>query len=244
MLLQLTGNIGAIEAPMYPGDLINTFELEPSSINNAAGVTYTSAQIVNQDLDRSGAVAVSDTLPTADQIVKALIGSINLISPPANALYGTLPTQTVQLAWPANLNPLMPGSTFRRIIRSANTGVLTIAVQANSGVSLLGTTTIAATSWREYLFKILNSSPLVVIPLSTTNANQNLTNVDPTLILNITVGMSVFGTGIGASAVVDAVQRDTGVIHVSVASTATADNVAVTFTPTVTVRGLRSETPN
>lgn len=244
MLIQVSSNIGPIEQPMYPGDIISTFELEPVAIANAAGVNITAQQLVAQDIDRSGAVAVTDTLPTADQIVKALIGSINKLSPPDNALYGTLPSQSVELAWPANLNPLMPGSSFRRTIRSANSGLLTIAVQANSGVSLLGVTTIPATSWREYLIKLLNSSPLFVGVVTTTNASLVLTNMDRTQINNITVGMSAFGVGIGAAAVVVAVNRDLGTVTVSVASTATADNIAVTFTPTVTVRGVRSGTPN
>lgn len=244
MLMQLVGNIGPIEQPMYPGDLINTFELEPVAIANAAGVNITAQQLVAQDIDRSGAVAVTDTLDTADNIVKALIGSINKMSPPDNQLYGTLPTQQVQLAWSANLNPLMPGSSFRRRIRSANSGILTIAVVANSGVSLLGVTTIPATAWRDYLVKILNSTPTIIIGCTTTNANAVLTNVDLNLIANITNGMSVFGANIGAAAVVVAVNRDLGTITLSVNSTATGANQAITFTPTVTVRGLGSGTPN
>src|SRR5258708_29405716 len=119
MLMQLKGNIGPIEQPMYPGDLINTMELEPVAIANAAGVNITAQQLCAQDIDRSGAAAVTDTLDTADNIVKALIGSINKMSPPDNNLYGTLPSQSVQLAWPANLNPIAPANSFRRLIRSA-----------------------------------------------------------------------------------------------------------------------------
>jgi len=242
--MQLTGNVGPIEMPMYPGDLINTLELEPVAIANAAGVNVTAQQLVAQDIDRSGAAAVTDTLDTADNIVKALIGSVNKISPPDNSLYGTLPVQVVQLAWAANLNPLTVGSSFRRTIRSANSGVLTIAVVANSGVSLLGVTTIAATSWREYLIKILNASPTIILGCTTTNANAVLTAVDLNLIANITNGMSVFGANIGAAATVVAINRDLGTITLSVNSTATGANQAITFTPTVTVRGLRSGTPN
>lgn len=244
MLVQITYNNGPLEQPMYPGDIMSTFELEPFVIANAAGVNITAQQFVAQDIDRSGAVAVADTLDTADNIVKALIGSINKISPPDNSLYGTLPSQVVQLAWPANLNPLMPGSSFRRIIRSANTGILTLAVVANSGVSLLGATTIAATSWREYLIKILNSTPQTLVSATVTNASFVLTAVDLNAILNITVGMSVSGAGIQAGSTVVATNRDLGTITLSLAATATAGNVAITLTPTVTVRGVRSGTPN
>lgn len=244
MLFQVTYNIGPIEQAMYPGDILGTFELEPVAIANAAGVNITAQQLCAQDIDRSGAAAVTDTLDTADNIVKALIGSINKMSPPDNNLYGTLPSQSVQLAWPANINPLMPGSSFRRIIRSANSGVLTIAVVANSGVSLLGVTTIAATSWREYLIKILNSTPQTLVAATTTNTSFVLTAVDLNAILNITIGMSVSGAGIQAGSTVVATNRDLGTITLSLAATATASNVAITLTPTVTVRGVRSGTPN
>ncbi len=244
MLVQVTYNNGPLEQPMYPGDILSTFELEPVAIANAAGVNVTAQQLCAQDIDRSGAAAVTDNLDTADNIVKAIIGSINKISPPDNSLYGTLPSQSVQLAWPANLNSLVPGSSFRRIIRSANSGVLTLAVVANSGVTLLGVTTIAATSWREYLIKILNATPQTLVAATTTNTSFVLTAVDLNAILNITIGMSVSGAGIAAGSTVVATNRDTGTITLSLAATASASNVAITLTPTVTVRGVRSGTPN
>src|SRR5258708_8181405 len=177
MLVQVTYNNGPLEQPMYPGDILSTFELEPVVIANAAGVNVTAQQLCAQDIDRSGAAAVTDNLDTAENIVKANIGSINKISAPDNSLYGTLPSQSVQLAWTANLNSLVPGSSFRRIIRSANSGVLTLAVVANSGVTLLGVTTIAATSWRTYLIKILNATPQTLVTATTTNTSFVLTSV-------------------------------------------------------------------
>lgn len=239
MLVSPLYNVGSMEQNLSLGDFINTAE-DTYAIANAAGVTLIGGDLVRGDILRSGAAGVSDALPTADDLIKALIGSINKISPPDNA--PLIPTQVVQLAWPANLIPVFPGSSFRRTIINNNTGTLTLTVPANSGISLLGTTTIITVNWREYLIRILNSSPITIISVTTTNTTLTLTNVDLTLINNITPGMSVFGTGIGAAAVVTAVNRDTGIISVSVASTATANNIAVTFTPTVTVRGLRSGT--
>ncbi len=241
MLVQITYNLGPLQMPMFPGDIINGVELDPLAIANAAGVAYTGAQFGPTDINRSGAAAVSDTLPTADDLIKSMIGSVNLISPPANSLYGILPNQAVALAWPANVMPLMPGSSFRRTIYNNNTGLLTLAVPANAGISLVGTTTIATVLWREYLVKILNSSPAVTLSC-TTSTNTLLTNVDTTLINNVTPGMSVYGAGIAAATKVAAVNRDTGTITLDTATTATANNVGVTFTPTVTVRGLRSGT--
>jgi hypothetical protein len=238
MLVPPLALVGGTKQPILPGDIPNLFE-EVNSIANAAGVTYTPIQVVSGDILRSGAVAVTDTFPTADQLVKALIGGLNKLSPPDNALYGTLPSQSVELQWPANQFPLLPGSSFRRRIISANTGILTLAVPASAGISLLGNTTLAATTWRELLIRILNSSPAVTVGVTTTNVDPKLTNVPADMIARVSPGMSVFGTGIGASAKVVAVNLDTRVITLDVNSTATADNVGVLFTPTVTVRGVQ-----
>jgi hypothetical protein len=190
----------------------------------------------------TGGAAHTLTFPSADAIVKAIIGSLNKLSPPDNALYGTLPNQSVQTQWPANLQPLQFGSSFRRTFRNENSGITTFAAPASAGILTLGVLTVATILWAEFLFRILNSSPAVTIGLTTTNTTLTLTNVPAELIANVTPGMSVYGTGIGAAAVVTAVNQDTRVITVSVASTATADNVGVLFTPTVTIQRLRSGT--
>jgi len=54
MLFQVTYNNGPLEQPMYPGDILGTFELEPVAIANAAGCMYCTATCA-QDIDRSGA---------------------------------------------------------------------------------------------------------------------------------------------------------------------------------------------
>jgi len=212
---------------MYPGDILGTFELEPVAIANAAGVNVTAQQLCAQDIDRSGAAAVTDTLDTADNIVKALIGALIRLSPPDNNLYGTLPSQKYSLLGLRILIQLHQVIVFANF-RSANSGVLTIAVVANSGVSLLGVTTIAATSWREYLIKILNATPATLIGATTTNASAVLTLVDLNLILNLTIGMSVSGAGIQAGSTVVATNRDLGTVTLSLPATATASNVAIT----------------
>ena len=44
----------------------------PAAIANAAGVTYTAAQVLGRYIIRSGAAAVSDTLPTAALLLAAM----------------------------------------------------------------------------------------------------------------------------------------------------------------------------
>lgn len=242
MLLKPLAQVGSAKLQLNPGDILNLNEPAINSVSAAASAPLVAKDVIQGDVNLSGGAAVTMTFPSADALVKALIGSINKLSPPDNNLYGTLPNQSVQLQWPGNVSPLDPGSSFRRIFQNNNSGTITFAAPSTAGVSISGTATIATVLWIEFLVRILNASPLVIIPVTTTNTTLTLTNVDQNLIANVTPGMSVFGTGIGAAAVVTAVNYDTKTISVSVASTATADNIAVTFTPTVVWQRLRSGT--
>lgn len=122
--LASTGKFGSgLTSTTVSGNLFNSATV--SDINNAAGVTLTAAQLLGGYITRSGAVAVSDTTPTAAQIVAAIPGC--------------------------------EVGTSREIkIVSANSGLLTIA--AGSGVTLAGTTTVAATFTRTYLVRVTNAT--------------------------------------------------------------------------------------
>jgi hypothetical protein len=236
MLLQPNANIQGIESPFNAGDIVSVWQ-DLFTVNNAAGVTYVGNDLVKGDIDRTGpAGAFQDNLPFADDWIKALSGALTQLTPPNNALYGLEPNKSVTLAFPFNLGFLPPFSCYRLVWRNGGGGILTLAAQASSGVTISGTATLAATSWREYFIQILNSTPSAVIPVTTTNATKTISNVDPNLIQQITSGMSVFGAGVAASTKVAAVNRDTGVITVDTNLTATANNVAVTFTPTIVVK--------
>lgn len=245
MLITPVSELGGIASPMYPGDIMNTNEI-PQDINSDTAYTYSGQEIAQGDIFRTVGAARTDTLPTAQQLIDALRGNINLVSPPSNELYGTQPSRVVNLAWPANIMPFNPGSTFRRIISSTAAFIITMAVPATSGIAFgaapFNVTAIAASSWREFLFRILNSSPTTVIPVNQTTTTKPLTVPSQylDLINNITPGMSAYGTNIAANSKVVSVNRDTGVITLDTNVTATLLSNAVTFTPTVVVNGMRS----
>lgn len=231
---------GTVEGKFAHGDILDTCEQPLLAVATAGNVTLTGQQMAAGDLVLSGsAAALALTMPTADQLVKALAGNMNTIAPPGNVLYG--PTQSVQLQWPANINPLDYASSFRRTFINNNTvaGVVTITAPATSGVTISGTATIAIATWREYKVRIINATPAAVIVATTTNASKVLSNISPDVLANVTPGMSAYGTGIGASAIVTAVDFNANTITVDVNSTATADNIAVTFTPTVIYENIR-----
>lgn len=244
MLVSPTYKLGGIEIPMYPGDLLNLNEVVQTIALDAA-YTYLGPDLTAGDVYRTlMSVGRIDVFPTAQQIIDALRSNINSVTPPNNELYGIQPSRSVNLAWPNNLLPFNPGSTFRRRITATTAFALTMAVQANTGVSLSAApydqTIIAASSWRDFLIQINNSSPSVIISVNQVNAALLVTVPSGylDLINGITPGMSVFGANIAAGTTVRSVNRDTGIITLSAAVTATLNNNAVTFTPTVTIYGL------
>lgn len=246
MLAKALMGVGSIEAPQMQGDILDSCDQPPFVVDETAGgVTLTAGQFVASRItELSGnAGAVATTLPTADQICRALEGALNKIVPPANSPYDAAHDPAPEMQWPANLGVLQPDTTFRHVFRNLNgAGNNTITAQASSGVTVSGTATIATVTWREYIVRIMNSAPSVLIGVTTTNANKVLSNVDKNLIKQVSIGQSVFGVGIGAAAKVAAVNYDAGTITVDVNSTATANNIGVTFTPTVVFYNVRSGT--
>jgi len=238
--------VGGLETQFWPGDILNLSENVQTAALDAA-YTYSGKEIADGDIFRTlMSAGRTDIMPSADDIIAALMGNLNAVSPPNNELYGLQPNRSVTLAWPANVSPIQPGSSFRRMIVATTAFALTMSVPASKGISFAAApydqVDVAASSWREYLFKILNSSPTTVIPVSQTNATKPLTVSASNLeaIRNITPGMSAYGTNIAASTKVAAVNQDTGVITLDTNVTATLSNNAVTFTPTIVIYGLRS----
>lgn len=101
-----------------------------NTLANAAGQTLTVAQMLQGILDRSGAVAVSDTTPTA----AALVAAMNAAS--------------------AAGAPVLAGDVVHFQIRNRNTGTLTLL--AGTGVTLEGTTTVPTVNTRKYAIRFTN----------------------------------------------------------------------------------------
>lgn len=248
MLLTPYSQLGGLELPFAPGDSINLNE-QPVVAALDAVYTFTGLDLAAGDVYRTlMSAGRADVLPTAQQLIDALRGNYNAVTPPGNELFGLQPNRSVNLAWPANVMPFMPGTSLRRKIFATTAFALTIGVPANGGMVAAAapwaTLTVSASTWREFLFQILNSSPTTVIPVGQTTGTKPLivsaSNIDA--INNITPGMSAYGTNIAASTKVAAVNRDTGVITLDTNVTATLSNNPVTFTPTVLVYGLSSGT--
>lgn len=168
------------------------------------------------------------------------------------------------LAALAGSNPVgadvVPGSSFRLLVQNTVAFADTVAASAD-GTTVLGTgtTAIAASTWREFLVTILNSSPASIQQMNVDGATAVLTFV---LTSNQSsrsmqpvgggqplpsAGASVSGTGIPAGATVLNVNLGQGgALGVTISANTTvasgSGGTAVTFGPRVQIDGLRSGT--
>lgn len=182
-------------------------------------VVWPIAYVLAGWIDRSGPGAgYTDTTPSADQLLAAY------------------PDFT-------------RGDSFHLQVTSSVAFANTII--AGAGITFAGTTAIAASSTRDFLVTLLSEPKRTRVAVaSTTNANAVLTNVSVADASAIGIGMLATGVGIGASAIVTAINLSTNAsavpavttatVTLSVVSTATADNIAVTFTPNFEMRGVRT----
>ena len=205
---------GRMERVAAQGDVIGAAEtLANSSLTTVGSATLTAAIITSGFCIRSGPTAgYADTTDTAANIIAAL--STGLGSSSAS-----------------------PGDTFR--FKFTNTVAFANTIAAGAGVTLgiLPTTEVSASTTKDFLVTLTNTTPTSTVSANTTNGTKVITGMTEAQTAAVSVGMQVTGTGIGASAVVTSVQSGVGV-NVSVASTATASAVAVTFSPTVTIAAL------
>lgn len=219
---------------LSPGDILAGGEsLTAGAISTAGAGTLTGAAIATGIINRTGPGAgYTDTTDTAANILTALAGN-------------------------APANSIVHGNTFRLLF--VNTVAFAMTFAAGAGVVAgSGTLNVAASTWREYLFTILNAQAPVMIQSNTTNASAVVTFVLPVGMSslpigsnipswNIMPGASVTGTGIPAGATVASVtQGQGGITGITLSANATATSAAggvpLTFGPTIRVDGLRSGT--
>src|SRR5947209_3280513 len=170
---------GIVRMPQQ-GDLIANSEAILSNAT-AGALSITGAMLASGILSRSGPGAgYIDTFPAASDLVASLMGAGSFVGT------GAFSAQGVQ-----------PGLSFR--FRIINTVAFANTVAAGAGGTLSGVTTVAASSFRDYLVTITNGTPPQVIAGNTTNASAVVTGMAPALLQQITQGMLVTGTGIPAS---------------------------------------------
>ncbi len=207
-----------MQRDIVPGDVLNRFE-SVTTLANAASVTLSFAQLTAGILNRTGpAGAYGDTTPTASDIVNGILGQNAVQFPGATTPAG-----------------VQPGSTFW--LKYINNIAAIATLVAGAGVTLAGTTAIAASSVRNYLVTILNGTPPQTFAANTTNASAVVTGLSQAQTQLLSPGMLVTGTGIPALAQIASIQPGVG-ITLSANATATGSLVSLAFTPRVEVRGV------
>lgn len=218
---------------VMPGDLLAGGEsLKAGAIATAGAGTWTGAAIATGIINRTGpSGGYTDTTDTSANILAALQGNA-----PA----------------PDGMN----GTTFR--LRFINTVAQAHTLAAGTGVVLGTGSTLnaAASTWRDYLFTIVNASPPVTVVGTLVSASATVAFALPpnTVALqigpapqaiNITGGMGVNATsGVTAgTTVLGVTQGQGGITGIVMSGTATASaTIPLNFTPTVQVDSLGSGT--
>lgn len=218
MLARPFGRSGGLAQDAPPGvTLLDQIGIATNATAGAA--TLTPQQIMRGALNRTGPGAgFTDTWPTADEIIAAMD------------------------------NPQV-GDSWLFVYRNAVAFAMTFA--AGTGiVSGIGTLGCAASSTKTYLHTVLSHKRTTVKIATTTNADATLTKIPVSDLKDVMPGMGASGAGIGAAAIVLGIKEVTdattgavtGEIELSVNSTATADNIAVTFFPRVQLDALGVQT--
>ena len=240
---------GVISRRVMPGDILGLGEsLAPGQITTVGNGTWTAAAIASGIINRTGPTgAFTDTTDTAANILAAICGSANYNG--------------------ANYPDVVNGTSFRVLVK--NTVAYAGTFAAGTGVvagAVASTLNLAASSVREYLFTVLNTTPVQQWQMTGNSGYANLyfgyavgaLGAAPSPLTTIpyvgsngaatpgqatmTPGATVSGTNVAASATVTGlIQGVGGIIGVVVSGNNTgAVNGAITFGPTVQVDSLGS----
>jgi hypothetical protein len=225
----LTKDDGGMPRAFLPGDILGLGETIDGSLVTAGSGTILASSFAIGILRRTGpGGAYNDTTDTAQNIVNALAGVSG------NALTAGGPLQN-----PSQPEQIQVGTTLRFI--HVNTVAFIMTLVAGVGVVLgVGVTANAASSWREYLVTVLNSTPTVIVQGNVTNGSAIVTGLTQTQTNQLTPGMYLpAATGITAGTTILSVQPGVG-FTMNANGTATNNNVAITATPLVKIDGIRS----
>jgi hypothetical protein len=210
----------AMSRSVQPGDILASGEVY-QALAGDVNSTITAALIAAGLINRTGMTAGrTDTTDTADAVLKAMGGNDYQVN-------------------------IVPGSAFRFSYRQAAAFATTWA-HGRGWIAGIGTLDVPASNIRDYLCRILNSTPEVALTGATTNANAVVTLAVPQAPGVITPGMLVSAAaGITAGTKVAGVQYGDStnrinmdkIVAITLDQNATATNAAnaLTFSPVIEI---------
>lgn len=206
---------GGLQRPLSQGDLLINFEPLPPATDTTVTLAYAANSILNSPVYvRNPASASTDTFPTADALISAVSQGLGL-----------------------NLGT-RPGVSFRWRVINLSANLLTGAVTANTGVTMVRGNVPASTT-KEFLISITNGTPLLsAVNLSFTNGSNVVGGLTTDQISRLTPGMVVTNSvgGLqGQTILAVNATNNTVVMSGNASSTSTG---TFTFSPTYTITGL------
>lgn len=228
MLARGTINQGGIPARQAgPGDILASGEVLGALATVGAG-TWTGALIAGGIIRRTGPVGgYTDTTDTAQNILTSLGGN----------------------DFAANV---LPGTSFRFMFLNTVAQAMTFAA-GRGVVAGLGVLNGTASLVREYLLRVLNSSPEVTTTVGTTNASAIVTldtplaagTITPGMLVtaaNVTAGTKVAGVTYGRTSTRDNTDKICSITLDANATGTVASGTSAIFSPVVEINGLREGT--
>lgn len=210
---------GGLQRQTFPGDVLAGGEAL-NALTTAGAGTLTAALMISGIINRTGpGGAYNDTTDTAQNIINALVAPY-----PFGQTGNTGISSGVAVP---------NGLTFR--LKHINTVAFVMTMVAGTGVTLVGTTTIAASSIKDYLVTVTNGSPTQVFAVTTTNGSAVITGMTQFQTAALSVGMTLTGTGVSGTII--SIQPGVGVTASANAS-ATGTLVSVSFGPTVSITSI------
>ena len=205
---------GALQRQLAQGDFVTNFEPAIPATDTTVTLAYTAAMVTTPTYVRNPAGVSTDTFPTADALLSALQAGIGL-------------SGGVRI-----------GMSWRLRVVNLSANLLTGAVTANTGATMVRGNVLASTS-KDFLFQVTNGTPLISCAnIGSANASAVLTGFTAAQIANITPGMVVTNAVVGQQGnTVLGVNATALTVTMSGNSNASGPSV-FTFSPTYTVTGL------
>ncbi len=213
---------GGMQRTIETGDVMSTSEPTiPATDTTNTTLSYTAANLLSSSVYvRNPAGVSTDTFPTADALVTALANINGVVGIPA-------------------------GFSFRWSLVNLSANVITTAVTANTGATLVRGTVAAgaagsAAGTKTFLIQVTNGTPLnICTNISSTNANAVLTGFTDAQIKALSIGQVVTNVIAGQQGnTIIGINAASNSVTMSGNSNTTATGQSFTFSPTYTVTGL------
>lgn len=203
---------GSLQQQIQQGDVLAGAEVIPVTIATNA-ITITAVILAAAFIQRTTTGAGTDTIDTAANIIAGINSGIGL-------------------------GGIQPGTTWRvRWIQNAAFAI-TVAATANTGITVVNGT-INASSVKDFMVSVTNGTPAAVVTGLTTNASAVVTGMDANETALLTPGMIVTNAinGLQGTTILS-VQPGVGVTMSGNANATAATQVAINFSPTITITGV------